>query len=282
MALKLNPTVSVQAKGAERPDLAHRVWRFYYRYYRAVRNFFRDRMERLNLWHFKLRGGDYLSWYARRLDRFANAQTIKDERVFEHLEDKGEGDLELLKRFGLKPHHHLHEIGLGQGRSARWFVDYLEPGHYCGNDPSDGRLEHARQMFEHFGLDDKMPFLIANTDNSMNWLDGRTFDFIFCNAVFTHMPHQDIEDLFSNLHHLMHNDTVFLFTYSEAPDQTDYRDGVKDWYHNMSFYGPLASRYNMKTENVTDEMRTLTGVALVYDRTRLIKVTRHPSGKADL
>jgi len=273
-------TAPIQTNADKEPDLAHRIWRYYYRYFRAVRTYVRNLREQLDLWFYKIRGGDYLTWYAKRLDGYAKEQTIDNENIAEHIANKGEGDLELLIGLGLKPDHHLHEIGVGHGRSARWLVDYLEPGHYCGNDPSSARLEHARQFFEAAGVADKGATLITNLDNEMNWLDGRKFDYIFCNHVFTHMPQEDIEDLFSNVHHLMHDKTEFLFTYSEALGRPAYREGVKDWLHTMAFYDSLAVANKMTAENLTEEIQALGDKMKVTQHTRLVRVMLRTDGDA--
>lgn len=257
----------------EHPDLVRRVWRIFYKRYRFLRNATRDGRERLDLWIHKRKGGTYLTWYARRLDRYAVATTITDEKLSQHLADRGEGDLVLLQRFGLMPHHYLHEIGLGHGRSARWIIDYLEAGHYSGNDPSAGRLDHAREYFHASGVAGKNPTIICNTDNQMDWLPHKV-DYVFCNHVFTHMPHEDIEDVFANIHKMMRDDALFLFTYSEAPDRSDYQEGVKDWLHNMNFYREIADMVGLSISDETAAMRELSDVAIVHEHTRLICARR--------
>ena len=224
--------------------------------------FLYDRRERLQLWFHQLRGGKYLDWYAKRLDSFAQTTRISslapddiaEKRMLEYLAT-GYRDLDLLKGFGMKPEHKLHEIGVGQGRAAQFFVDYLEPGNYSGNDISQERLRMAEELLGLKHLDEKKPNLIVNRDNSFDWLDGRKVDFIWANAVFGHMPPEDVEGIIANIAKVMHETTAFYYTVRGATADTEVRRGsVKDWMRDHAFWENLAGRYNFQVELVDVEL----------------------------
>jgi len=209
------------------------------------------------LWH-RLRGGTYLSWYARTLDRWAVEQ--RDDATMrrrqQNLAESGREDLEILKHFGLLPHHTLHEFGCGMLRTAIHVIDYLEPGHYSGNDSSGERIETGRQMFAEC-VAARRPVLITNRDNSFDWLDGRTFDFIWCHAVFGHMPAVDVENTVRDVRKVMHSGSVFLFSYDPPRDGAAdvVEEDPRNWMQSLAFYRRLAERYGYAVEDVTDVVR---------------------------
>ncbi len=216
--------------------------------------------EYLNLWLYRLRGGNYLTWYARRMDGFVNFETLDVEdsyakRSFEHY-FRDPDSLGIAKSFGLKPHHTLHEFGVGFLRTTQHFIDYLDAGNLSGNDASKARIEFGSEYLRRkMAFDAKRPKLIVNTDNSFDWMDGRKVDFFWSLAVFTHMPPEDIEETFKNMRKTLKPNTVVLFSYAEKDsDRNIERLNVKDWWHNFAFYAELAERYGFEIEDVTEAM----------------------------
>ena len=220
-------------------------------------------------------GGSYIRWYADRLDDRSGMQMETNERLGRILAQypTGVDDLVVAKKLGLEPHHTLHEFGCGDLRSGNHFVAYLDAGNYSANDASRRRLEDGATCLERIDLGHKNAKLIVNADNSFDWLDGRTFDYVWAGAVLGHMPEADISDLFVNLRKIMRPGSKFIFTYSQArvSDFRKYntvekaseiarRDGnihvikaieggsgrdcievsVKDWFHTIDFFKRIA------------------------------------------
>lgn len=205
-------------------------------------------------------GGTYLEWYASRLDSYARNDNVdsldgKTERERHRLNylATGENDLDLLKNVGLRPDHTLHEIGLGHGRTAQFLIEYLDPGNYSGNDISAERVRMARELFSLKGLDAKNPKLVVNKDNSFDWLGDAKFDFIWANAVFGHMPPEDVEEIISRVRRFMRPDSVFYFTVRGAdPDQKVRTLSEKDWVRDHDFWLRLGvlHGYSMELSDV--------------------------------
>lgn len=224
--------------------------------FKSVRGrFITDKKDRLKLLFYRLRGGDYLSWYARRMDGFAPHRIEGHGRA--HVNDYHESgiqDLETMKQLGLKPQHTLHEFGCGFLRSARYFADYLENGNFSANDASGGRIDAGLNYLkdEGFDFDDHGSKITVNTDNSLEWV-GRKVDYVWCHAVFTHMPEKDIEDVVKNLPKIMHDATQFIFTYSEKSQaqEESKQMGVKDWWHKHAFFDDLAKRHGLAIEDLS-------------------------------
>lgn len=99
----------------------------------------------------------------------------------------GQHQREYLKSRGLEPHHRLLDIGCGCFRAGRFFVDYLEPGHYYGVD-ANLSLMQAGYDFE---LTDeqraKLPLTNLRANDRFDGDFGVKVDFALAQSVFTHV-----------------------------------------------------------------------------------------------
>ena len=106
---------------------------------------------------------------------------------------------------------------------------------------------------------EKNPTIIVNRDNSFDWLDGRTFDFLWCHAVFGHMPPKDVEDTIANVHKAMHAGSMFFFSYDPPQGKLAGREIVEEdarnWLQSFAFYENLAGRYGYDIEDVSAVVR---------------------------
>ena len=206
--------------------------------------FWSNPKELVTLQLYRLSGKGYLRWYADRLDRFASGQSA----VASGMADthryflSGDEDLEALIDLDLKPSHSFFELGCGYGRSAQHFVRYLESGHYVGSDISLERLRQCEELLRHRSLMEKFPELLVNQDNTFSWLGDRKFDFLWAGNVFTHVPPEDMEIIMANAHKVMHQDSCFVFTYTENRSQTMQRHHAKDWDRNYAYFEGLAAQ----------------------------------------
>ncbi len=222
--------------------------------FKSVRGRLNAQREMLKLYFHSRRGGSYLEWYSKRMDGFAAKAAINPAtKRFYH--DSGIDDLETLKLLGMKPTDTLHEFGCGFLRSAYYFIEYLEPGKFSGNDTSGERIRTGIDyILKTYGYDvrQKDPKLIVNPDNSFDWLDRKP-DIVWCHAVFTHMPEADIEDVIRNLPKVMTKDSAFYFTYSEKKGlrRDVERMAAQDWWHRPGFFATLAKRYGLAIEDMT-------------------------------
>lgn len=220
----------------------------------SVRNrFYDDPKQRLQLWWHYKKGGNYISWYAKRLDSYNRNDSIftADQALLDYLQT-GAADLKLLKAVGLQPSHRLHEIGFGHGRSAQFIVEYLDAGRYSGNDITPARVRFASELFQKRGISEKNPRLYTNTDNSFDWLEGEAVDFVYANAVFGHMPDTDVDDILRNMRKIMKNDSVAYFAWrATKTEMVEERGSVKDWLRRNEFWDVLADRYGYIAEHVT-------------------------------
>lgn len=254
-----------------------------------------DPVDRLKLTLTQLAGKNFLTWYAERLDK--TSATGADLFDSTYADGTAEFDFNLVKGFGLMPHHRLHDFGVGYLRAGWLFIDYLEDRKFSGNDISRARIDKGLDYYGRDRLMAKHPNLIITKDNSFDWLKGEKVDFIWCNAVIAHMPPGDVEELFKNIRKIMNKNTVFLVTYSSL-DVDRFRTGgewtglsrglrefanshkgqegakftVKDFLYSLRFFEHLGDRYGLVIEDRSDLLPAHDTISFKR-RDMLLKVT---------
>jgi len=183
----------------------------------------------------------YLEAYSRRTD----ALTELDEKmaIGDLWEEMGQRQFDFLRAEGLLSHHRLLDIGCGTLRGGRHFIAYLEPGRYTGFDISQGAIQKAKALVEREGLADKRPVLEVNETKDLKFTDyqGKTFDFILAQSVFSHLMEEHIDEAFRHVANVMHLGSKFFFTF-HIGDRFERRSNT-DFQYPMRFFEELACRY---------------------------------------
>lgn len=172
------------------------------------------------LW-LRYRNRPYIEFY-RAVMKYHTATNPKDATGGGDWEKSATHQFERLKRYGLTPDSTLFELGCGQLRGGRLMIDYLNPGNYSGNDISPDIIVEAKKVLREEGLEDKDVSLFVTNDLSFSEVSGKTFDFIHAQSVLSHMPPEDVEELFKNLSNIMHAGSVFLASFFVSKDDTIY------------------------------------------------------------
>lgn len=154
----------------------------------------------------------------------------------------GRLQFDFIKSAGLEPHQTLLDIGCGTLRGGRHFVRYLDEGNYYGMDISPGAIDFARKLIVAENLEEKRPHLIVNENADLKFGDFADirFDFILAQSVFTHLDETSIEECFSHIGSVMHQDSRFYFTFS--PSEKPRRMGFKDFCYPFSFFEKIAGK----------------------------------------
>jgi SAM-dependent methyltransferase len=158
-------------------------------------------------------------------------------------DELGELQISYLKSRGLRPEHSLLDIGCGTLRAGRHFISYLKPTNYTGFELSPKALEYAKSLVASEGLLQKRPSLILNTSRTLTFAEfgGRKYDYLLAQSVFTHLPAYLISECFAYVGSLMHQHSIFLFTFNEG---TLGRIGHKGFRQPFYFYEQLATSHN--------------------------------------
>ncbi len=196
------------------------------------------------LWHRKPYSAFYRAWQ--------DDHAARDPRraVGGLWEELGNLQFTFLVDEGLQPQHRLLDIGCGSLRGGLWFIRYLETGNYYGIDISPNILEAGKRFLIEAGLESRQPQLKVNSNLQFDELSGITFDYIIAQSVFTHMPEEDIEECFANLHKILKTSGSFYATFNEGKRRW-FQKGTTQFYYSLSFFQELANLhdYQVTVEN---------------------------------
>src|SRR5262245_2049246 len=86
----------------------------------------------------RLRSSDHVSYYRAVMRSYAgrSAEAAVGSKSHQRWLALGQMQFDYLVNHGFKPTDKMLEIGCGNLRAGRLFIDYLEPGHYYGIDIS--------------------------------------------------------------------------------------------------------------------------------------------------
>lgn len=145
----------------------------------------------------------------------------------------GRAQFDYLTSHGLRRDHRLLEIGCGNLRGGRHFIDYLDVGNYTGIDISPDILLSAQRTLVEFGLQAKLPRLTLVGDLTLSWLPDASFDVVHAHSVFSHTPPQVIDECLTHVGRVMRPDGFFDFTFNETHER-EHQVVREDWYYRAA------------------------------------------------
>jgi SAM-dependent methyltransferase len=163
----------------------------------------------------------------------------------------GRMQFDYLVRHGLKPEHRMLEIGCGNLRAGRLFIDYLESGHYYGIDISPDILIAAQDTLVREGLQAKLPHLTLTDDLTFAFLPDAHFDVVHAHSVFSHSPPPVIEECFAHVGRVLAPGGFFDFTF----DRTEGREHQvlhEDFYYRTETLVELAAKHGLSARFMDD------------------------------
>ena len=147
----------------------------------------------------------------------AGIRKVGHRRYVGHLWDElGELQFRMMLAEGLEPHHVLCDVACGSFRAGRYFIEYLEPGHYLGIDKEASLIELGRQ--HELGEDllrEKRPELLVDADFRFDLFSARA-QFALAHSLFTHLPLPDIARCLGNLGAWMGPGGVLMASFFES------------------------------------------------------------------
>lgn len=171
----------------------------------------------------RYRNRPFSVFYAHVMDEVAERDPFHavGGKLDDHGRDIGKLQFEFFKERGLRNDHRFLDIGCGNLRAGRYFINFLEKDRYVGIDVSMKILKAAELEIKNLGLAAKEPKVFLTQDLKFDELaDSEKFDYINAHSVFTHIPESDVAECFANLHRVMGKHSRFYFTYYES----QYRD----------------------------------------------------------
>jgi SAM-dependent methyltransferase len=167
----------------------------------------------------------------------------------------GQLQFDYLAAHGLRPGMRMLEIGCGNLRAGRLFIDYLEGGGYYGTDISPDILLAAQQTIAEYGLQAKLPHLTLVGDLKLSFLPDSHFHVVHAHSVFSHSPLPVIDECVAHVGRVMTPGGFFDFTFDRT-DGTEHQVLREDFYYRTETLLDLARHHGFKAEFMPDWAET--------------------------
>jgi SAM-dependent methyltransferase len=196
---------------------------------------------------------DHVSYYrgVMRSDTARGAEAAVGSRSHESWLKVGQLQFDYLVSHGLQPGDRMLEIGCGNLRAGRLFIDYLNPGNYYGIDISPDILLAAQQALVEFGLQAKVPHLMLVNDLKFAFLPPQRFTVVHAHSVFSHSPIRVIDECLAHVGRIMTSDAIFDFTFDRT-EGAEHQVLHEDFYYRTETLTALADSYGLDAELMTD------------------------------
>ncbi|MBE1610909.1 methyltransferase [Actinopolymorpha pittospori] len=201
----------------------------------------------------RVRARDHVSYYraVMKSDTARSAEAAVGSKSHDRWLALGTMQFDYLVEHGLKPTDRMLEIGCGNLRAGRLFIDYLDAGNYYGIDISPDILIAAQQTLATQGLQDKLPHLTPTRDLTFAFLPDAHFTVAHAHSVFSHSPLHVIEECFAHIGRVLAPGGFFDFTF----DRTEGREHQvlhEDFYYRTETLVKLAERYGLRGQFMDD------------------------------
>jgi SAM-dependent methyltransferase len=201
----------------------------------------------------RARSRDHVSYYraVMRSDTTRSAEAAVGSRSHERWLALGQLQFDYLRGHGLKPSDRMLEIGCGNLRAGRLFIDYLDAGRYYGIDISPDILIAAQETLTTYGLQDKVPYLAPVRDLRFAFLPDASFDVVHAHSVFSHSPIEVIEECFAHVGRILAPGGFFDFTFDRT-EGSEHHVLHEDFYYRTETLVDLAMRHGLKARFMDD------------------------------
>jgi SAM-dependent methyltransferase len=215
-----------------------------------------------------LRSRDHVAYYraVMRSDTARSREGAVGSKTHESWLQLGQMQFDYLTGHGLKPDMRMLEIGCGNLRAGRLFIDYLDGGHYYGIDISPDILLAAQQVVTDYDLQDKLPHLALVRDLRLGFLPAGQFDVVHAHSVFSHSPLPVIDQCLAHVGRVMAPGGFFDFTFDRT-EGAEHQVLREDFYYRTRTLTDLAERHGFQAALMED------WEALPHDQSK-IRVTR--------
>lgn len=131
-------------------------------------------------------------------------------------DEVGRLQFEFMKSHGLQSHHVLLDIACGSLRGGRFFIPYLEPGHYLGVEKEPLLIEAGRkhEIAEQVWTA-RQPEILISADFEFERLSRRP-NFALAQSLFSHLEAVDIKRCLKKLYEVAEPGCRFFATFFES------------------------------------------------------------------
>jgi SAM-dependent methyltransferase len=198
-------------------------------------------------------GGDHVKYYraVMKSDAARSPEAAVGSRSHDRWVALGRMQFDYLREHGLTPSHRMLEIGCGNLRAGRLFIDYLDAGNYYGIDISPDILVAAQETLTAYDLQDKLPHLTPVRDLTFAFLPDKYFDVVHAHSVFSHSPLHVIEECFAHVGRVLAPDGFFDFTFDRTEGE-EHHVLREDFYFRTETLISLAEKYALSARFMDD------------------------------
>jgi SAM-dependent methyltransferase len=190
-----------------------------------------------------MHGGGWTEYYREMVNQSAVQQTLSDGQ-YEKLIRNIMPVYEFLLGRGLASGHTFLDYGCGRMRLGALVIPYLTTGRYTGAELSPDALEKGVGHLAKKGILPGSYDTVVISDCNLRELQGRSFDFIMANSVFTHTPENEISQMLVSMRPLIKKGRQFFFTFMAADESA--RANFKDYYYPVETMERLVTKAGYK------------------------------------
>jgi SAM-dependent methyltransferase len=198
--------------------------------------------------------GDHVAYYrAVMQDTIARGETtaVAVDTSSTKWRKRGRRQFDYLVANGLSPQHRMLDIGCGNLRAGRRFINYLDAGNYWGIDISPDAIAGAQKVVSDEGLAGKQPHLLVVNDLRFDFADDASYDVVHANSVFSHSPLSVVEECFAHVGRVLTPTGFFDFTFNRTDGRERSTLG-EDYYYRPETLIDAAHRHGLQAELLDD------------------------------
>jgi cyclopropane fatty-acyl-phospholipid synthase-like methyltransferase len=197
---------------------------------------------------FKFRNRPFVEYYAAIANREAKREYLATQT--NSWAEEGKPQLAYLIEQGLRPEHILLDIGCGTLRDGVHFITYLEKDNYVGIDISVKVLKYTKDVVTQKGLLSKGPKFQLIKGLSFEEIQGQKFDYVYAHSVLSHMPKEDIDELFKNIHKVLGPNSALYASFFETKKEYHSTVTRRNYHYPRKDLEDLAYKHSLRFERM--------------------------------
>jgi SAM-dependent methyltransferase len=143
------------------------------------------------------------------------------------------------------------DIGCGNLRAGRLFIEHLDAGNYYGIDISPDILIAAKRTLVEHELQGRLPHLTITRDLTLDFLPDGHFDVVHAHSVFSHSPISVIEECLTHVGRVLAPGGFFDFTFDRT-EGAEHQVLGEDYYYRTVTLLELARKHGLEAEFMED------------------------------